>query len=51
MANTLNEYQLLDEESTKIELNKLVYDYQIIENDRKAYKQEANFDIIKQELF
>jgi hypothetical protein len=39
-----------DVESTKNELNKLLYDYRIIENDRKAFNQEANFVIFKQEL-
>jgi hypothetical protein len=49
MSITLNEFEIFDEESTKGELNKLVYDYRIIENDRKMYKQEAKFDILKQE--
>ena len=49
MKNILNDYSV-DEESKKNELNKLFYDYRIIENDRNAYKQEAKFAILKQEF-
>ena len=39
-----------DAESAKNELNMLLYDYRTIEQDRKAFKQEAKLFISKQEL-